>query len=541
MHERRHSLSDVLIVFAGLTLAMVVLGILSSGFSGQRLSVLADPVGWVLRLQPTVAFEILSNAAEVVAGVLGIAITVVAIVLELAANRYSHRFIWIFIRDPVNVAVLSLFILTTLQCVWVGASMSGPTDAVAGGAEGINWVGVSITLTMVTMSLLSLLPYFTYVFAFLSPLNMIEKIRHGALTRIDKVKQSNLERYQGEVEEAVDELQEIARSATDQGDRSIAMAAVDALMSLLEDYHARRESLPPEWFKIGPSVAADPDFIALAPSATRNIEEEKLWLEVKIMLQYLALIGHCLPRAKDVANLIAINTHRIATGVGLEHPDLRWLCMRCMNSYLRTTINARDARTSYYIINQYRLIAEKLLGENLHDEVIQIAGFLKFYGGLGFDASIPFLLETAAHDLVELIEADLALDAQLTDRLLSELLDLDREIKEESHVESLLGVRRSQMQLASLFLVRGEMERAQRIAVDLATEPASRLRNVWQQLTRAQSPQYWEFTARGINFSYLPEERRAVLPRLIEMVAEARRVRSIAGTAGPEGGQPPGG
>ena len=45
-----------------------------------------DPGAWLADLDREGALETLSNAAEVVAGVLAIAITVVAIVVELAAN-----------------------------------------------------------------------------------------------------------------------------------------------------------------------------------------------------------------------------------------------------------------------------------------------------------------------------------------------------------------------------------------------------------------------------------------------------------------------
>ena len=75
-------------------------------------------------------YEALTNSAEIVAGVLGIAVTVVAIIVELAATRYNHRITDLFIREPVNVLVLSFFVATTLMCVWVSA-VSSP--ACAGG------------------------------------------------------------------------------------------------------------------------------------------------------------------------------------------------------------------------------------------------------------------------------------------------------------------------------------------------------------------------------------------------------------------------
>lgn len=522
---RRNALAEARLVFAALTLATIGLLALSSGLSGSGLRLLLDPLGWLASLDPSKTFQILSGAAQVVAGVLGIAITVVAIVLELAANRYSHRITWLFVREPVNIFVLSFFVVTTLQCVWVAATSAGFESTPSGGAV-LPEAGFVITLAMVTVSLLAVLPYFNFVLAFLSPLNMIEKIRDRALQRIANVRPSDMERTQSAVEEAVDELQDVARSSTEQSDRRVAMATVEALAELLDGYDALRDSLPPEWFEIAPAIAADPDFASLTPSALQEIERSGTWLEVKIMQQYLSLMNECVPRARDIANVIAINTSRIAIGPGRQRAGLRALCIRCMNSYLRTCINAKDPRTTYFIMNQYRLVAEAMLRWGEVGEVMRVAGYLKFYGNLGYTAGMPFLLETASHDLIQLIEADLADEAALTDELLTLLLDLDREMRDESQEESLLGVRRSQMQLATLFLERGDVAHAARIADDLASESPPRLARAREQLEQAEDPQYWEFTARGVNFAYLPSERRARLSELELMVDQARSQRS---------------
>ncbi|MBW1885891.1 MAG: DUF2254 domain-containing protein [Deltaproteobacteria bacterium] len=528
MNRRQSALTESVIAFVALTFAMFLLLMLSSGLSGTGMAAVLSPIDWLTRLDPGAAFDTLSNAAEVIAGVLGIAITVVAIVLELAANRYSHRITWLFLRDPVNIVVLSLFVLTTLQCVWIAAAIGGP-DSPSNHEAIIPGAGFAITLGLVTISLLALLPYFNFVFAFLSPLSMIEKIRNGALTRIRKLRLSNLERTQNAVEQAVDELQEVARTASEHSDRSIAMATVDALAELLASYGELRKDLPPDWFKIAPAIAADPDFVSLSASALEDIEESKVWLEVKIMEQYLSLMALCVPKERDIANLIAIKTCQIATDTGRDRDELRALCMRCMNSYLRTTINASDPRTTYYILNQYRLFAEQMLRSHHHDDVIRIARYLKFYGNLGYEAGMPFLLETAAHDLVELIEVDLAEGEGLTDELLTLLLDLDREIKHESQEQTLLGIRRSQMQLGTFLLERGDVDRAGRVAIDLASEPPQRIERVLELLDQAHEPQYWEFTARGVNFAYLPPECRRHLPRLAEMVAAANRHDETSG------------
>jgi hypothetical protein len=147
---------------------------------------------------------------------------------------------------------------------------------------------------------------------------------------------------------------------------------------------------------------------------------------------------------------------------------------------------------------------------------------LKFYGNLGYESDMPFLLETAAHDLVELIEADLAGSGASTDSLLDVLLELDRQIRDEREEKTLLGVRRSQMKLGTLFLLLGQDARAARVAEDLAGETPRRIERVRGMIEQSVDPEYWEFTARGVDFAYLEPERRSLLPELLRRVASIR-------------------
>ena len=108
-------------LFAGLVVVSVCLLVFQSVLGDTSLRVLTDPLGWLQALALDEAFDTLASAAEVVAAVLAIAITVVAIVVELAANRYSHQITRLFLREPVNVIVLGIFVVTAVQCVWIAA------------------------------------------------------------------------------------------------------------------------------------------------------------------------------------------------------------------------------------------------------------------------------------------------------------------------------------------------------------------------------------------------------------------------------------
>ncbi len=501
--------------FAALAVASFLLFGVSSVVDGVGGGIFVDPAEWLARLTPEAANSLLFDAADIVAGLLGVSITVSAIVVQLAATRYNHRITWLFLREPFNITVWSVYLLTVLQCVWVAVSRD------TGEAAHLPGAAVGITLVLVSVCLLLLLPYFVFVFRFLSPLSIIFKIRGYAYRRIERAQRTTSVMAKREVLDAIDQIQDVARSATEQSDRSVAMACVDALRDLLVDYQQMRPQLPSEWFSVKGPVAENPDFVSFAHSVLEEIEEQRLWLEVKIFRQYISLMTSCVPDAREVAYLIAINTVAIATGPGARNRDLLELCIKCVNSYLRASINAADARTSYYLMNQYRILAESLLEQGQDEPVREIAGYFKYYGNLAHERGQSFLLQTAAGDLTSLVEASLRRSGSLTDDLLTVVLDVDQEIRSETQEESLLGVRRAQLQLASLLAQRGDDARARRICRDLAGERMVRLQRLRVELENERRPQYWELNERGANFGYLPPERRAQLPKLMEWIAEA--------------------
>ncbi|MDH3643454.1 MAG: DUF2254 domain-containing protein [Gammaproteobacteria bacterium] len=497
------------LTFAALAFTTLVLLGVSATLGDTRLLLLTEPLNWLAGLNDAEVFDTLSNAAEVVAAVLAIAITVVAIVVELAATRYSHLITRLFVGEPTNIVVLGLLVITSLQCMWAAAFL-----AETAGDALVPQAGFAITMSLVTVSMLVLLPYIYFVFNFLSPINIIEKISGNAYRTVVGVKPSNVASARRKVQSAVDELQDVGRGAIQQGDRSIAMGTVNALADLVFGYAEIRDRLPVEWFEMSELVADDPDFVALAAQSIEEIRNQGLWLETKIFRRFLSLLTQASGNSRDVANLIGIHSQRIAVALGSKRPELLTLCVRAFNSYLRATINAHDPRTAYYLMNQYRMVADHLIDTDQNDAALEIAGYFHDYGQLAHGMGTSFLLETAAHDLGQLVERAVRSDSPLIDALLECVLELDQEIKEEYHEESLLGVRRTQIQLATLFLQLGQEDRARRIADDLKGERLERLERLRAEMLVDDRDQFWELIDRGHNFGYLAPDRREFLEPL---------------------------
>jgi hypothetical protein len=462
-----------------------------------------DPGGWLSGLDPASALDTLSNAAEVVAGVLAIAITVVAIVVQLAATRYTHRIASMFVREPVNVIVISFFVITTIQCVWVSASV-GSADVAAEGTS----MGLVLTLVMVTVCLLALLPYFAFVFVFVSPLNIIDRIRRTAARALRRGERDP-ENVAREVMEVIENLEDIARGAIDHGDRSIAMGCINALMEFLLEYDELRGRLPDAWFHMTPSKRRNPDFISVAPAVLDDIESARTWLDVKVLRQYQTLFSHSLNTARDICNLIALNTTELALYGLRKRGELLHLSLRFLNSFMRASINAKDLRTAYHLMNHYREVAQSVMEIGDEKTTLAVAEYFKYYGQIAYRVGQPFLLEAVTFDLTKVLERAVEIDSPMVDPLLDLLLTVDRESKSDEQEESLLGVRRAQVQLATLFLSIGDTARAARIQNDMMAERRNRLVMVRDELLGEERQYFWEFNDRGVNFAYLPPDRRA--------------------------------
>lgn len=461
------------------------------------------------RLDDEAAMDRIASSAEVVAGVLAIAITVVAIVVELAANRYTHRITGLFVREPVNAVVLGLFVLTTILVVWISAR---PPPAAQTGL--VPRAGLLVSLGLVTTCLLLLIPYFAYVFRFLSPGNVIGRLASRALRPVRQARAKGTADGRERLIQAIEEITDVARGARSHGERHVAVLAIDALAELLREYVALRDELPDAWFALDGPLGRDPDFVSMDREVVAEVESERLWLEHKVIRRYMALFAESLGDARDAASLICLDTRRLAEARLGDEPAFVDLCVRGFNSYLRAAINARDLRTAYFVLHQQRLLAEAALAGGHDALAVTLADHMRSYGQVAFEHGQAFLLEVAAYDLALLVERAVELGRPGQDALLERALEVDRDDEARGHEEERLrGVRRAQVRLATFFLTRGDEARARRIHRDMAGERPERLAAIHEELRTETRPRYWEITDRGVNFAYLPAGRRAELDR----------------------------
>ena len=497
---------------------------------------------WNLWVGPNTSATI-GNFGEVTVAVLGIALTVVAIIVELSAHRYTPRVTELFVRDPVNIVVLSFFVLTSVLVLWVGLSLQdhgAPPRAMVRGA-----------MALMSVSLLLLLPYFFYVFDFLAPTGVVQRIEDRAKRALRKASRLGpegarrlrraatlgdaLAPLRAEVVQGVEQLGEMVLNSVDKKDKAIAVASLAALASLAERSLLHKASLPDAWFSSEALADEDQDFVALHRVMVRALEARRTWLEMKVLRQYQAAFSEALLRVHDIDHLIAIHTRNLAN-VASTQSDIHAmrLAMRFINTYLRGTINARDVRGAYNVLNEYRVMAENLVVRGFEPMAVEIAGHLKFYGLLAFHTAQPFVLETAAYDLCALLEHAHVNRASCHDTILEIFLDVDREPEgDRTQEQALRGVRKAQVKLATHYLDRGDLAHAVRIFDDMAEEEPARLASIRAELEAIDEPEFWEVSDRGANFDYLTEARRAQLAVFFDWFETGAPVLPPASAPGP--------
>jgi hypothetical protein len=354
------------------------------------------------------------------------------------------------------------------------------------------------------------------VFSFVEPMNIVAKIRSDALkTTLTAFNSSDPEKLvsgQAVTLGAMEELTDITSNSISGKDKIIASGAVDALKDFALEYVKHKRQASPGWFTIGAHIRENPDFVAMDPESLQDLEQRRTWVEWKVMRQYLGIYNEALAQMRDINYLVAIDTRYIGEAAAAAgDAELIQLVYRFMNSYLRATLNARDVRTAYNILNQYRLLVEAMLRSGSGKAAIEGVRHMLYYGHTSFDMKLTFVTETAAYDVSTLCQIASELGAPEEAEILRLFLELDRPLRVSSQETALLGVRKAQAKLAAFYLSQGSNEKARLIARDMQSEPAERLLSIRRALESVTSKDFWEIIDRGRNFEFMPEKQREKL------------------------------
>jgi hypothetical protein len=399
---------------------------------------------------------------------------------------------------------------------------------------------------MATASLLLLVPYFAYVFAFLDPEKVIARIgAHTLETATGSGRRGTPrapEERHAQAVSGMEQLAGIAVNALAQNDKVIATDATAALRRVLVGYLPRKPSLDAAWFAIDPTLRANPDFVALARDSVEELGRARVWMEWKGLRQIREVFSEALKTRPEMAHVVAIDTRYVGeAALASGDREVLSLVVKFMNTYLRAALNARDVRTAYNVLHQYRQLGESMLSASadwVQATLEEVAGYFKYYAQLAHGQGLGFVTETAAYDLCALCEVASDQGAACHDQLLAIFLEIDKEAETKAEEKALRGVRKAQVKLATHYLLRGQTVRAAAIYEDMAHESPERLRSIRDEMLRITSKQFWEVVDRGTNFDYLDDAHKAKLSEFfarfpaLDDVAPAERTGRTLATAG---------
>jgi hypothetical protein len=503
---RRVALTAAALAIIPATIALIAAG-LDALLSGGRYGVLE-------LLTPD------STAATFTLGLVGtsegvaIAIVVVVVVLgvQVSADRYSPRIIEIFLRDPLNVGVVALFLGSIVLTVLISLEIK---------SEYVPLVGVYLAVVLAVVDFTLLLPYMRHLFQFMRGDAIIASIHHTARRLITSAATSGSTRRRDELSNSVDQITDIALGSITRGDVEMGLVAIEALRQLIVDtYVPLKAQLPGHWFRVGRA-----DMSGSSDETIADVDKAHVWLEHKILSQFVVLIGETPVFRKEIIHAIARATRE--TGLaGVRHKDAELvdLVVRFFNTYLRAAINQRASTFAYVLINEYRrLAAEELEG---HPELaLTIAAHLMAYGRSSDAAGMPFVVGAAAQDVAELVRVAAPRHPDFAQQLTHVLVRAMAEVGEAPGSAALRGLLVSCVKLALWSLEEGRTEITDALVPALRRAPPALLADTLGRMAVLRTRRFWEVSDRVDAYEYVPPAFGARLAELAELTGSARDAR----------------
>ena len=255
-----------------------------------------------LSFDPELITDALPALGMTIVAVLGIVLTVVAIIVQLSSERYTSVAIMV-LREPVHIVVISFYIVASLCAVWLSVTLRP------------DFVPRSLLLLVMILTSLGLavmLPYFAYTFWFLEPGNIIDRLRRHTtrLTERGLAAESmeDVEELQGRVLEQMEEITDIANNSIEGRDKIIAGRAIDALCDFVVEYIATKPRENRPWYRIGPELRGNPDFVGMDEELLAELEVRGLWVEWKTLHEFLRVYYEALESMGDIDSQVAIDT-----------------------------------------------------------------------------------------------------------------------------------------------------------------------------------------------------------------------------------------
>jgi Predicted membrane protein (DUF2254) len=435
---------------------------------------------------------------------MAVSFTTVAIAVPLTANMYSLKFLEFFIKDPINASVLAFVVFAGLNNTAIAWAIKD---------DFVPDTALLLSLALVTIAVALLFPYLYYVFRFLHPNTLLERLEAEIAADLQTAvrHQGQAARYRKAVSEGIEHIANIAIRSVDRADRNTAIESVLSLERVAYTYWSFKSQLPLTWFEAEPGF-----FLGFGSRAVREFTATRIWAEMKIFSQLRQVMSAAVPRMHDLVSAIAKTSRKLGLDdiVSVDQA-LSEMVVQYFNTFIRLAITRRDDRSVFTLFDQYRMLAESL--NSTHPGLVQeIAYYFEYYGQVARDSGLPFLVSAIAHDLGLLVQSAFQSWAPNRQPLLERFLKYDLKTK-----SPLPGVKKAHAILASYLMLNDQIEPVALIRDSFRGLDPAMTKVIRDELLQITREDYWEVIDRRINMDYVPDAQREQLRQFFESL-EAR-------------------
>ena len=459
----------------------------------------------LLTPEPVAASFVLSLVGTAEGVAIAIVVVVVVLGVQVSADRYSPRIIEIFLRDPLNLGVVAMFLGSIVLTMVVSLEVKGGY---------VPLIGVYLALALAVVDFTLLLPYMRHLFEFMRGDAIIASVhRHGARLVGTAAATGGTVRLRDELSNALDQITDIALGSITRGDVEVGLVAIEALRQLMVDtYVPVKHELPANWFNVGRS-----DMPGSSDETIVDVDRSHVWFEYKILAQFVILVGETPVYRKEIIQAIA-HASREAGLAAVRHRDteLLDLVVRYFNTYLRAAINQHAPTFMYVLLDEYQRLAGAI-AESHHEVTLAIGGHLLSYGRASNSAGMPFVLGAAAQEVAELARSASVRHGgtalELTKLLTKTLAEIGAP---ESPAVRGMVISCIKLALWSLEDHRAEITDALMPALRHAS-PAL-VSDCMERMATLRTRRFWEISDRVDAYEYVPPPLAARLAELAELI-----------------------
>jgi len=365
-----------------------------------------------------------------------------------------------------------------------------------------------------------LIPYFSYVFLFLTPANILRILQTRAVNRMNsailpRTRQEEYPKLQQDTAMAMEQISDIALSAVSQMDRNVSLLGIRALRDVMVDHLLIKHRMPRRWL-----VPQKEHFPAISAEFLHEIHRNRTWVEIKGFMDMELIFKMSLKEMPDGVTAVA-NSAKVVGLYAIRLGDVQVLrtVVEFFNTFIRLAVNVRHPKAIYNLYYQYRMLAEALL--DTHPQMAEkIAFYFKYYGQIAQNYNVPMILTTAAFDLAQLLKIAHGKNSGNMEALIRIFLELDDSVSTQTNEFDLRSVRKAQLNFASYLMSQNDLAMATLIFNDVKAEPKERLEAIRKEMLAVSERKFWEVTDRGVDFFYLDTNQKKHLNRFYQMFLE---------------------